>query len=174
MKHRHLTQDHVLTAGFGAFNGMSRASLFNGTGSEGAAKPAIRVFGPESTVAQNLEPEYITVSHDSKTAWVTLQEANALAIIDIPSATVTKLVGLGTKDHALPGNGLDASDRDGIPVANAGRINIQNWPVRGLYLPDAFGQPVGASRFSSVANAPIGLPLQFFKTGIQSPAAGRC
>lgn len=148
-----LTQDHVLTAGFGAFNGMSRASLFNGTGSEGAAKPAIRVFGPESTVAQNLEPEYITVSHDSKTAWVTLQEANALAIIDISTATVTELVGLGTKDHALPGNGLDASDRDGIPVANAGRINIQNWPVRGLYLPDAIASyKVGGETYLVLAN----------------------
>lgn len=132
-----LTDDSVLTAGFGAFNGMSREVLFNGSGPEGSAKPAIRVFGPDSTVAENLEPEYITVSQDSKTAWVTLQEANALAIIDIPSATVTRLVGLGSKDHRAAGNALDASDRDGIPVANAGRINIQNWPVRGLFLPDA-------------------------------------
>mgnify|MGYP000532347446 CR=1 FL=1 len=37
---------------------------------------------------------------------------------------------LGAKDHALPGNELDASDRD-----NA--INIRNWPVKGLYQPDA-------------------------------------
>lgn len=148
-----LTQDHVLTAGFGAFNGMSRESLFNGTGSEEDTKPAIRVFGPESTVAQNLEPEYITVSQDSKTAWATLQEANALAIIDIPSATVTELVGLGTKDHNAVGNGLDASDRDGIPVATAGRINFQNWPVRGLYLPDAIASyKVGAETYLVLAN----------------------
>lgn len=148
-----LTQDHVLTAGFGAFNGMSRESLFNGTGSEEDTKPAIRVFGPESTVAQNLEPEYITVSQDSKTAWVTLQEANALAIIDIPSATVTELAGLGTKDHNAAGNGLDASDRDGIPVANAGRINIQNWPVRGLYLPDGIASyKVGSETYLVLAN----------------------
>jgi DNA-binding beta-propeller fold protein YncE len=141
-----LTQDNVLTAGFGAFNTMSRESLFNGSGSPGASKPAIRVFGPESTVAQNLEPEYITVSQDSKTAWVTLQEANALAIIDIASATVTELVGLGTKDHNAAGNGLDASDRDG-------RINIQNWPVRGLYLPDAIASyKVGGETYLVLAN----------------------
>jgi DNA-binding beta-propeller fold protein YncE len=148
-----LTQGNVLTAGFGAFNGMSRESLFNGSATEESNKPAIRVFGPESTVAQNLEPEYITVSQDSKTAWVTLQEANALAIIDIPSATVTELVGLGTKDHSTAGNGLDASDRDGIPVANTGRINIQNWPVRGLYLPDAIASyKVGSETYLVLAN----------------------
>jgi DNA-binding beta-propeller fold protein YncE len=130
-----LTQANVSTANFQGFNGISREVLFNGT-SPASPKPAIRVFGPDATVAEDLEPEYITVSHDSKTAWVTLQEANALAIIDIKSATVTQLVGLGTKDHSLPANALDASDRDGIPVANAGRINIQNWPVKGLFLPD--------------------------------------
>jgi hypothetical protein len=66
-----------------------------------ALDPAIRIFGLNNpTVAQDLEPEYITVSQDSKTAWVTLQENNALAIIDIPSATVKKLVPLGYKDHA--------------------------------------------------------------------------
>ena len=130
-----LTQADVRTAHFQGFNGMSREDLFNGT-SPGSPKPAIRVFGPNATVAQDLEPEYITVSHDSKTAWVTLQEANALAIINIDSATVTQLAGLGTKDHSLAANALDASDRDGIPVANAGRINIQNWPVQGLFLPD--------------------------------------
>ena len=68
--------------------------------------PAIRIFGPgqppatTATVAADLEPEYITVSHDSRTAWVTCQENNALAVIDIPSGTVTRLVGLGFKDHA--------------------------------------------------------------------------
>ena len=148
-----LTDDSVLTAGFGAFNGMSREALFNGSGPENSAKPAIRVFGPDSTVAANLEPEYITVSQDSKTAWVTLQEANALAIIDIPSATVTRLVGLGTKDHGAEGNALDASDRDGIPVANAGRINIRNWPVRGFYLPDAIASyQVNGETFLVLAN----------------------
>lgn len=68
--------------------------------------PSIRIFGPgqppaaRASVAADLEPEYITVSHDSRTAWVTCQENNALAVIDIPSGTVTRLVGLGFKDHA--------------------------------------------------------------------------
>src|SRR4030095_1357008 len=65
--------------------------------------PSIRIFGPGATVAQDLEPEYIAVSQDSKTAWVTCQENNAIAIIDIPTATVEKLVGLGCKDYSAVG-----------------------------------------------------------------------
>jgi hypothetical protein len=83
-----LTNAQVKTASFAPFNYV-------------ALDPAIRIFGlNHPTVAQDLEPEYLTVSPDSKTAWVTLQENNALAIIDIPSATVKKLVPLGYKDHA--------------------------------------------------------------------------
>jgi len=104
-------------ATFEAFNG---ASL----------DPSIRITGPGATVAQDLEPEYIATSFDSSTAWVTLQENNAMAIVDIRSATVTDIVGLGRKDHSLPGNGLDASDRDDA-------INIANWPVLGTHMPDA-------------------------------------
>src|SRR5690606_5233956 len=37
----------------------------------------VRVFGPNATVAQDLEPEYVAVSPDGTTAYVTLQEANA-------------------------------------------------------------------------------------------------
>ncbi|MEJ2055668.1 MAG: choice-of-anchor I family protein, partial [Calditrichaceae bacterium] len=90
----------------------------------------IRVFGPNSTVAQDFEPEYITVSEDSKTAWVTLQENNAIAVIDIANAEVEKLLPLGYKDYMKPENKLDASNKDG-------KINITNWPVYGMYMPDA-------------------------------------
>jgi uncharacterized protein len=90
----------------------------------------VRITGPGSTVAQDLEPEYIAVSPDGKTAQITLQENNAIAILDIASATITDILPLGTKNYNLSGNGLDASDRDG-------GINIQNKPVFGLYQPDA-------------------------------------
>jgi hypothetical protein len=91
---------------------------------------SIRKFGLRATLAQDLEPEYIAVSHDSKTAWVTLQENNAIGILDIEAGVFTQLVGLGFKDHSQAGNGLDASDVDG-------GINIANWPVFGMYQPDA-------------------------------------
>ena len=62
---------------------------------------SIRIFGPNASVAQDIEPEYIAVSHDSRTAWATCQENNALAIIDIRSARVVELVGLGFRDHSI-------------------------------------------------------------------------
>src|SRR5262245_36168302 len=58
-----LRQEKVRTADFKAFN---NANL----------DPSIRIFGPGATVAQDLEPEYVAVSHDSRTAWVTCQENN--------------------------------------------------------------------------------------------------
>lgn len=128
-----LTQSNVRTATFTAFEGA-------------ALDPSIRIFGPNASVSQDLEPEYIAISQDSKKAWVTLQENNALAVIDIASARVTELIGLGFKDHNLPGNGLDASDRD-----NA--INIRNWPLQGMYLPDSIDAfQAGGRTFLAMAN----------------------
>ena len=112
-----LTQADVTTAGFTAFNGTTLDA-------------SIRIYGPGATVARDLEPEYIAVSHDSKTAWVTLQENNALGIIDLKQKKVTKLVGLGFKNHNVTGAGLDSSDRDNH--AN----NIVARPVLGMYQPD--------------------------------------
>jgi len=104
----------------------------------------VRVFGPGATAAQDLEPEYITVQ--GRTAWVTLQEANAVAVVDVPSATVTAIAPLGLKDHSIPGQGLDASDRD-----NA--INIATWPMFGMYQPDAIASfRVGPQQFLVTAN----------------------
>lgn len=106
----------------------------------------VRIYGPGSTVAQDLEPEYITVSKDSRTAWVSLQENNAFAVVDIARAKVVKILPLGLKDHSKPGNGLDASDKDDA-------INIANWPVYGMYQPDGIASyTVGRSMFIVSAN----------------------
>ncbi|GHA06374.1 alkaline phosphatase [Arenicella chitinivorans] len=113
---RQQSQADVRTADFSAFNTQT-------------LDPAIRIFGKNASVAQDLEPEYITVSADSQTAWVALQENNALAVIDIAASKVTALLPLGTKSHALPGNGIDASDEDG-------GVHIRTWPVEGMYQPD--------------------------------------
>ena len=90
----------------------------------------IRIFGPKASVAQDLEPEYVTVSADSKLAYASLQENNAMAIIDIENAKLLKIIPLGYKNHNLPGNGFDASN-------TSGKIDIKNHPVFGMYLPDA-------------------------------------
>lgn len=112
----------VAIASFEAFNGRE-AQLLNA---------GVRLYGPNADVAsKNLEPEYVAVSADSTTAWVTLQENNALAVVDIASATVTDIVPLGTKDFGLSVNSIDASDEDG-------EINIRTWPgVVGMYQPDS-------------------------------------
>ncbi|HYN31103.1 MAG TPA: choice-of-anchor I family protein [Ilumatobacteraceae bacterium] len=89
----------------------------------------VRITGPNATVAKDLEPEYITVADDSRTAWVSLQENNAIAILDLRSKRVDEIIALGTSDHSRAGFGIDASDRDN-------RINTANWNVRGLYMPD--------------------------------------
>jgi hypothetical protein len=72
----------------------------------------VRVFGPGASVAQDLEPEYIAISPDSRFAFVSLQENNAMAIVNIKNARVMRLVPFGTKDHMLAGNGMDVSNRD--------------------------------------------------------------
>lgn len=129
----------VNTAGFTSFND-SKAALVSA---------GVRVFGPGATVAQDLEPEYITTQ--GRTAWVTLQEANAFAIVDIPTATVQEIVPLGRKDHSQPGAGLDPSDRDG--AGNTPLVNIGNWPVHGLYQPDAIASfRVGPRLYLLTAN----------------------
>jgi hypothetical protein len=102
------------------------------------------VFGPGATAAQDLEPEYITLK--GRTAWVTLQEANAVAVLDVPTATITGIVPLRLKDHSIPGNGLDPSDRDGANL-------IGNWPVFGMYQPDGIATfRVGPEQFLVTAN----------------------
>jgi len=89
----------------------------------------VRIFPDAASVAQDLEPEYIAVSPDGQTAWITLQENNSIAVLDIPAGTIEDIIPLRHKDHSLPGNGMDASDRDN-------KINITNWPVFGMYMPD--------------------------------------
>ncbi|MDM3858500.1 MAG: choice-of-anchor I family protein [Aphanizomenon gracile PMC644.10] len=123
-----LDNSKVTTANFTAFNGQKETLKAAG----------VRLFGLNATVAQDLEPEYIAVSPDGKTAFITLQENNAFAVLDIATANITKIVPLGFKDHNLPGNGLDASDRDVNGTSSGGgKINIQNWPIFGMYQPDA-------------------------------------
>ena len=86
----------------------------------------------------DIEPEYVALSPDENTLFVTLQEANAVAKIDLTAFTagdsvtgadVMTLLPLGTKDHSLAANSLDASDKDDA-------INITTHPFKGMYMPD--------------------------------------
>ncbi|WP_102385027.1 choice-of-anchor I family protein [Vibrio cyclitrophicus] len=89
----------------------------------------VRISGPNATVAQDLEPEYLTFADNGK-LYVALQENNALAAIDVASAEVDAILGLGGKpwDTAQ----LDASNKD----KNIG--NLQSYAMlEGLYMPDS-------------------------------------
>ncbi|MEZ8235933.1 choice-of-anchor I family protein [Vibrio splendidus] len=89
----------------------------------------VRISAPNATVAQDLEPEYLTFADNGK-LYVALQENNALAAIDVASAQVDAILGLGGKpwDKAK----LDASNKD----KNIG--NLQSYAMlEGLYMPDS-------------------------------------
>ena len=83
-----------------------------------------------TNVGMDFEPEYIAVDHDGSRAFVTLQDANGIAILDLSSNAFTEIIGLGAKDFSLPGNEFDPKDNDGM-------INFINADAKGLYMPDA-------------------------------------
>ena len=111
-----------------------REATFNGV----PIDPSTRIFLPGATTEQDLEPEYITTLGNR--AWVSIQEANAVGILNIQSASFSEVRSLGFKDHSIPGNGLDASDRDdpdgSSPWAPTPNIRTHEH-LFGMYQPDA-------------------------------------
>jgi 2',3'-cyclic-nucleotide 2'-phosphodiesterase/3'-nucleotidase/5'-nucleotidase len=143
-----LNSSSVVFAGFSAFNGQ---------------KDALRAAGvrlltnPGVTVARDLEPEYIAIDPlNPNTARVTLQEANAFGVLDLTTNSFTSIQPLGLKNHSLVGNEFDASDRDGAGTGGSSlRIpgNFKNWPVLGVYMPDAVASfAVGGQTYYVTAN----------------------
>ncbi len=126
----------VVTLDFSAFDGQ-----------EDALRAAGVQIEPGNSASADLEPEYATVTPDGKTAWVSLQEANAYAIIDLETATVTDIRSFGTSDRSLPGFEIDASNSD-----NA--INLQNYDnLFGLRQPDAITSiEIGGETYILTAN----------------------
>jgi len=131
-----LSQNNVTTLNFNAFD--SQVDALTATG--------LRKVRTNNTLSQDLEPEYITISADSQKAWITLQENNAIAEVNLASKTISGVWGLGKKDMSLPGNGFDASD-------NNGEVLIANWPVKAYYTPDAVqNYKVGSTNYIVTAN----------------------
>jgi 2',3'-cyclic-nucleotide 2'-phosphodiesterase (5'-nucleotidase family) len=139
-----LTQANVTQVGFTAFNAPTvidnKIRIFGKIQTSGGA------FLRNSTVAEDLEPEYITISEDNTTAWITCQENNCIAVLNIPTATITSLLPLGFKNHNLAGYGLDPSDQ---PATAA----IATFPVFGMYNPDGISSyKVGNQTYLATAN----------------------
>lgn len=77
----------------------------------------------------DLEPEYITVDSSSNKAYISLQEANSIATLDIESGEFVSVKGLGFKDHSQEGNEID--------VVKDKNINIKKEEnIYGVYMPD--------------------------------------
>ncbi|MGL5112901.1 MAG: choice-of-anchor I family protein, partial [Flavobacterium sp.] len=89
-----------------------------------------RIASVSNNFANDIEPEYVTISADSKTAWVTLQENNGIAKIDLVGKKNIQLFPLGYKDYSLADNAIDVSDKDGA-------IAFATWKVKGMFQPDA-------------------------------------
>jgi hypothetical protein len=115
-----LSQADVQTVSFAKYDTLPYDSKINIYGNNGQA-----------SFSQDVEPEYICFNANGSKAYVTLQENNALAIIDVYTASLDTVVGLGYKDWNQSPNTLDASDQ------SAG-IKFQNYfNLFGLYQPDA-------------------------------------
>jgi hypothetical protein len=131
-----LTQGNVKTKLFTHFNAQESALINSG----------VRKLKLTSTLSQDFEPEFITVSPNSQTAWVTIQENNAVAVLDLSADSIISVHALGTKDYNAFGNGFDASDNSGV-------VHLSNWPVKAFYIPDAIANyTVGGVTYLITAN----------------------
>ena len=130
----------IIDVAGGAANATATTLDFSAFDKTALLAEGVRVFFPNSSAAQDLEPEYIAVSPDNSTAWVTLQEANAIAIVNLATPAITDVVSLGYKDWgANTGNLLiDASDRDnGSNAAARNMVSYAGVPLKGMYMPDS-------------------------------------
>ncbi len=132
-----LEKDEVYRAGFEKFSSAALAA-------EGVL---IGVVDREMVSAElDLEPEYIAVSPDSKKAYVSLQEANAIAVVDLENKEIAAVKSMGFKDLSKAENAIDLVE-DGVYEA-------KTYPgAFGVYMPDALSCfTVGGVTYLATAN----------------------
>ncbi|WP_230198125.1 choice-of-anchor I domain-containing protein, partial [Megasphaera massiliensis] len=114
----------------------------------GASDPVTGLImgkGSKADALYDFEPEYIALSSDYKQAYVTLQENNAVAVIDIAAGKVNAVKTLGFKDYNDPRNSLD--------LVSDGAIKLENVPFKGMYMPDGIAsQTINGSTYLFTAN----------------------
>jgi len=112
------------TVGFEAFDGRRAELVASG----------IKIDPTAASVAQDLEPEYAAARGNN--AYVTLQENNAIAVVQMNQCRVARLLPLGAKDHSLAENSLDTSNREF--ASTRGRIQLRSWAnLHALPQPDS-------------------------------------
>lgn len=98
-----------------------------------------------TNTGMDFEPEYIAVNAAGTKAYVSLQEANAMGVLDLSSNTFEKVIGLGVKDFNLPGNEIDPKNNSSVAFGN--------YAVKGLYMPDGMATyQSGGKTFIAMAN----------------------
>lgn len=149
----------IIDVSGGAANAAVTATVgFDGlNGSEAALRARGLAITPGNSAAADIEPEYIAISPDNRFAYVTLQEVNGVAIIDLanPGTAPIAIQPLGAVNHSLAGNEFDASDRDGPNGSTAIRIAATpaNAPIYGLLQPDAVASfATGGATYFVTAN----------------------
>ncbi|MBM6947865.1 choice-of-anchor I family protein [Mordavella massiliensis] len=91
----------------------------------------------------DLEPEYIAAGND--TAYVTLQEANAIAAIDLNSLSVTGIYSAGYEDYSTVAVDIDKKDEAYSPKTYES--------LRGIRMPDSIAlYSVGGTDYVVTAN----------------------
>ncbi|TOI95143.1 alkaline phosphatase [Vibrio parahaemolyticus] len=145
----------VTQIGFGEFDGVRSDEL----------PKAVRISGPNASIAQDLEPEYLTFADNGK-IYVALQENNAMAIIDPQSQSVEKIVALGEKSWS--NSKLDASNKDKIIG------NLKSYPqLVGLYMPDTLDSySINGQTYIVSANEGDGREYGFKTTQAECDQAG--
>ncbi|PTT78305.1 PEP-CTERM sorting domain-containing protein, partial [Pelomonas sp. HMWF004] len=81
-----------------------------------------------TNTGMDFEPEYIAVNKAGTEAYVSLQEANAMGVLNLQSGKFTQVIGLGAKDFSVAGNAID--------TLNNGTVSFQTVAAKGLYMPD--------------------------------------
>lgn len=113
-------------------NGLDKLTAETAAFTDDIVDSGVRKVNPDpenSSYAENLEPEYITVDKDNRYAYVAIQESNAIAKLDLNTNSFTTVRSLGYKDFSKAGIELDPSNKDD-------GIQIGNWPVLSMYMPD--------------------------------------
>ncbi|HIR02610.1 MAG TPA: choice-of-anchor I family protein [Candidatus Scatovicinus merdipullorum] len=116
-----LMEESVTTAGFEEFDSAELAEQGVLIG---------KVDGKMNEAAVDLEPEYIAVSADDSKAYVSLQEANAIATVDLKSMRITAVKSMGFKDLS--------DEKNAIDLVEDGTYQAKTYPnALGVYMPDA-------------------------------------
>ena len=84
------------------------------------------VMKKDTVPSEDLEPEYVAAGND--TAYVTLQEANAIAVIDLGSLKVTGIYSAGYEDYSTTAVDIDKKDEAYNPAVYES--------LRGIRMPD--------------------------------------